>query len=244
MPQIVILAGPNGAGKSTLAARFVPPGVPFLNADNIARSLTPAPGQNANITAGRLLLARTDESVQVRTSFALETNFANCTLATRIPRWQQAGYAVSLVFSGYPVRTSQWNESRHEFAAAVTTFQQRPFVAGIKLDCARSSRCISHLSIAGGYTITRTLSGHHSSLMGASGSRKLGTASGRHSTMATANSATQLAAQEDTLEALFGDDDRLDYLAQVAVRDALREHKRLGQSVVVWQDGKVVTLAP
>ena len=58
--------------------------------------------------------------------------------------------------------------------------------------------------------------------------------------MATANSA----AQEDTLEALFGDDDRLDYLAQVAVRDALREHKRLGQSVVAWQDGKVVTLAP
>ncbi len=29
-----------------------------------------------------------------------------------------------------------------------------------------------------------------------------------------------------------------------AVRDALRQHKRLGQAVVVWQDGKVVTLAP
>ncbi len=30
----------------------------------------------------------------------------------------------------------------------------------------------------------------------------------------------------------------------VAVRNALREHKRLGQSVVIWQDGRVVTLAP
>ena len=50
--------------------------------------------------------------------------------------------------------------------------------------------------------------------------------------------------EEDTLESLFNDDDRLDYLAQAAVRDALRQHKRLGQSVVVWQDGKVVTLAP
>jgi hypothetical protein len=58
--------------------------------------------------------------------------------------------------------------------------------------------------------------------------------------MTTAN----LTLQEDALEALFNDDDRLDYLAQAAVRDALREHKRLGQSIAVWQDGKVVTLAP
>ena len=50
--------------------------------------------------------------------------------------------------------------------------------------------------------------------------------------------------QIDALEALFEDDARLDYLAKVAVYDALREHKRLGQSVVVWQDGKVVTVAP
>ena len=102
MPQIVILAGPNGAGKSTLAVRFVPPGVPFLNADNIARTLAPAPGQNADLAAGRLLLARLDEAVQAKTSFALETNLANRTLATRIPRWQEAGYIVSLVFVWLP----------------------------------------------------------------------------------------------------------------------------------------------
>ena len=102
MPQIVILAGPNGAGKSTLATRLVPPGVPFLNADNIARTLAPAPGQNADLAAGRLLLARIDEAVQAKTSFALETNLANRTLATRIPRWQEAGYTVSLVFVWLP----------------------------------------------------------------------------------------------------------------------------------------------
>jgi len=102
MPQIVILAGPNGAGKSTLASRFVPPGVLFLNADNIARTLIPVPGQNADITAGRLLLARIDEAVQAKISFALETNLANRTLAMRIPRWQEAGYTVSLVFVWVP----------------------------------------------------------------------------------------------------------------------------------------------
>ena len=102
MPQLVILAGPNGAGKSTLAARFVPPGVPFLNADNIARTLAPAPGHNTDIAAGRLLLARMDEFVQAKTSFALETNLANRTLSARIPRWQEAGYTVSLVFVWIP----------------------------------------------------------------------------------------------------------------------------------------------
>ena len=48
----------------------------------------------------------------------------------------------------------------------------------------------------------------------------------------------------ETLEAVFSDDARIDALAKEAVRDTLREHKRKGQSVVVWQDGKVVTLAP
>jgi len=102
MPQIVILAGPNGAGKTTLATRFVPRDVPFLNADNIARTLAPLPGQNADLAAGRLLLARIEEAVQARTSFALETNLANRTLATRIPKWQQAEYTVSLVFVWIP----------------------------------------------------------------------------------------------------------------------------------------------
>ena len=42
----------------------------------------------------------------------------------------------------------------------------------------------------------------------------------------------------------FENDDEVDKSLGNAVRDALREHKRKGQSVVVWQDGKIVTLAP
>ena len=98
MPQIVILAGPNGAGKSTLAARFVPRGVPFLNADDIARTLELLPGQRADITAGRILLQRMDAAVAEMSSFAIETNLANRTLANRIPDWQAVGYSVSLAF--------------------------------------------------------------------------------------------------------------------------------------------------
>ena len=49
---------------------------------------------------------------------------------------------------------------------------------------------------------------------------------------------------EETLNALLDNDVLMDRLAREAVLDALRDHKRRGQWVVVWQDGKVVTLAP
>ena len=39
-------------------------------------------------------------------------------------------------------------------------------------------------------------------------------------------------------------DEEVNQALSTAIHKALREHKRLGQSVVVWQDGKVVTLAP
>lgn len=51
------------------------------------------------------------------------------------------------------------------------------------------------------------------------------------------------ATQEDTFGVLLNDDE-FEHLAHAAVQDALREHKRRGDSVVVWRDGRVVTLAP
>lgn len=51
-----------------------------------------------------------------------------------------------------------------------------------------------------------------------------------------------------TGEEAFGDplndDEEFDRLAQEAVQDALRGHKRRGESIVVWRDGQIVTLAP
>lgn len=48
----------------------------------------------------------------------------------------------------------------------------------------------------------------------------------------------------DPLQELWNNEAQLDFLAREAVREALQEHKRNGQSVVVWQDGKIVTLLP
>ena len=51
---------------------------------------------------------------------------------------------------------------------------------------------------------------------------------------------TRLRAEDVDLES----DEQVDRAIGAAVQEVLKEHKRRGQSVVVWQDGKVVTLAP
>lgn len=53
-----------------------------------------------------------------------------------------------------------------------------------------------------------------------------------------------LKGRADALDSLWNDESRLDRLAREAVQAALQEHKRKGESVVVWRDGRVVTLTP
>lgn len=104
-PQAVILAGPNGAGKSTAQKQLVAPTIPFVNADNIARSLREegrAIGPAADVAAGRILLAELDSLVGAKRDFATETNLANQTLARRIPQWQAVGYRVTLIYLWVP----------------------------------------------------------------------------------------------------------------------------------------------
>ena len=43
---------------------------------------------------------------------------------------------------------------------------------------------------------------------------------------------------------LMTEGDEIDQALQRAVREALIRHKKLGESVAVWQDGKAVILPP
>lgn len=42
----------------------------------------------------------------------------------------------------------------------------------------------------------------------------------------------------------FEDDEQVDRAVRLAVADALREHKRKGQYVVGWRDGKIIRVPP
>ncbi len=62
-PRCVIIAGPNGAGKTTFAYQYLPKyaGIlHFVNADSIARGLSPLRPELASMAAGRLFLAELD----------------------------------------------------------------------------------------------------------------------------------------------------------------------------------------
>jgi predicted ABC-type ATPase len=104
-PHAVLIAGPNGAGKTTFAQEFVPEqsdGVRFLNADLIASGLSPFDPDRAALHAGRLLLTLLAEAVARRESFTVETTLSGHGYARAIPKWQAAGYHVTLLFLRLP----------------------------------------------------------------------------------------------------------------------------------------------
>jgi predicted ABC-type ATPase len=67
-PIIYLIAGCNGAGKTTFANEFLPNEVKclrFLNADEIARGLSPFKPSASAVKAARLLLTQVGESLHV-----------------------------------------------------------------------------------------------------------------------------------------------------------------------------------
>ncbi|HYV27440.1 MAG TPA: Zeta toxin family protein, partial [Candidatus Eisenbacteria bacterium] len=75
-PTIYLIVGCNGAGKTTFAKEFLPKEVNclrFLNADEIARGLSPLKPSAGAVQAGRLLLQQIQESLRRHQMFALES---------------------------------------------------------------------------------------------------------------------------------------------------------------------------
>ena len=102
---ILIIAGPNGAGKTTFAREYllnVADFTTFVNADLIAAGLNPLQPEQEAIAAGRMMLEMIRRYVNQGRSFAFETTLSGRTYASMIPRWQEQGYQVDLVFLGLP----------------------------------------------------------------------------------------------------------------------------------------------
>ena len=103
--RIIIIAGPNGAGKTTLARELLPneAGIPkFINADLIAAGLDPLQPERAAFGAGRMMLEMINACVRRGESFAFETTLSGRGYARMIPRWQEQGYWVTLIFLHLP----------------------------------------------------------------------------------------------------------------------------------------------
>ena len=77
MPVLTLIAGPNGSGKST-ATKFldIEGDDRLLDPDAVARRLNPADPTAAAISAAREVLAKIEEYLVQRVSFAIETTLA------------------------------------------------------------------------------------------------------------------------------------------------------------------------
>src|SRR5437870_13059779 len=80
-PTVYLIAGCNGAGKTTFAKEFLPSigVIRFLNADEIARGLSPLDPSVVAFKAGRLLLSELRELINRHERSALESTLSGRT---------------------------------------------------------------------------------------------------------------------------------------------------------------------
>jgi predicted ABC-type ATPase len=103
--DIVILGGPNGAGKTTAAQVLVPRRLDireFVNADEIARGLSPFNAERAAMAAGRLMIERMRHLVRAEQSFAFETTCSGHSHLSFLRRCKRFGWRLSLVYLWLP----------------------------------------------------------------------------------------------------------------------------------------------
>lgn len=104
-PTLYIIAGCNGAGKTTASYSVLPDLLEcreFVNADEIARGLSPFNPESVAIEAGRLMIQRIESLVGQRKTFAIETTLATRSYAALVHKVHDLGYNVVLLFFWLP----------------------------------------------------------------------------------------------------------------------------------------------
>lgn len=99
--HLYIIAGCNGAGKTTASKTLLPKSLlvkEFVNADEIAKGLSPFNPEGVAIEAGRLMLHRIDELLAMNESFSIETTLATRSYVNLVHRAHERGYQVHLLF--------------------------------------------------------------------------------------------------------------------------------------------------
>ena len=99
--HLYIISGPNGAGKTTASYTVLPKILQckeFVNADEIARGLSPFNPESVAIEAGRLMLKRISELLQKNESFSIETTLSTRSYFRLIEKAHTQGYEVTLLY--------------------------------------------------------------------------------------------------------------------------------------------------
>ena len=99
--KLYIISGCNGAGKTTASFNILPDLLQckeFVNADEIARGISPFQPEKVSIEAGRLMLKRIDELMNSGQDFSFETTLSSKSFIQTIIDAKERGYYVTLIF--------------------------------------------------------------------------------------------------------------------------------------------------
>jgi predicted ABC-type ATPase len=103
--NIYIIAGCNGAGKTTASYTILPEILDckeFVNADEIAKGLSPFQPEKVAFEAGRIMLERIETLLKSNENFAFETTLATKTYRQKLLKAIKDGYNVKLLFFWLP----------------------------------------------------------------------------------------------------------------------------------------------
>ncbi len=99
--KLYIIAGCNGAGKTTASFTILPEILDckeFVNADEIAKGLSPFQPEKVSFEAGRIMLNRINELLSANGNFAFETTLSTKSYKNKIIEAKTKGYRVTLLF--------------------------------------------------------------------------------------------------------------------------------------------------
>ena len=99
--KLYINAGCNGAGKTTASFTILPEILlckEFINADEIAKGLSPFQPEKVSLDAGRIMLHRINELIENGETFAFETTLSTRSYHEKVKYAQSKGYTVILFF--------------------------------------------------------------------------------------------------------------------------------------------------
>lgn len=242
MPNLFVIAGPNGAGKSTSAPELLS-GVrsvaDFVNADVIQKERAVS-----EIEAGRITLNRLTALADAGKDIAFETTLASQLLLPRIRRMQASGYRFHLYFFWLPSAdmavkrvTARVASGGHHIPEDVI---RRRYERGLEnffnhyLAVADAWVLMNNTARPGTPIASRDIGGP---VMVGDNDLWKGLASQYVKPRAEEPKAFPHPDQPWTVQDIVDAVNR-------AVTAALKRHKARGESVVVWRDGKIVTLKP
>ncbi len=102
---IYIIAGCNGAGKTTASFTILPEILDckeFVNADEIAKGLSPFQPEKVAFEAGRIMIERIESLLNSNISFAFETTLASKIYKSKLENAILNGYKIKLLFFWLP----------------------------------------------------------------------------------------------------------------------------------------------